>query len=136
MTALYPRKSDGLAPGTKVWRWRGQDYYGAADLAACVPCDIRTVYKHQRKYGNLDRLGAQVLKDGSGRAGNPRIVPVALEVDGVTYEWPSIRQTALALGWKTSSAQRCYQSTGRGRAKLVAAVAAWSKEKDKWNTPD
>lgn len=126
-----PRASDGLAPGTKVWRWRGQDYYGAADVANGANCTVARVYSHMRRYGNLDNLEPSPRTKSPGNA-TGKGKPVAIDIgDGVTYEWPSIRQLALSIGWATSSAQRCYQSTGRGRAKLVAAVAAWSKEQSK-----
>lgn len=120
------RKSDGLAPGTKIWRWRGQDYYGAADVAASVPCDVRTVYKHKRKYGHLENLG----DDENGRKINRALpIPVKMELDGKTYEWKSIRAMARDIGWTQASAQRCYNSTGRGRAKLEGAIIEWNARK-------
>lgn len=120
------RYSDGLWPGTKIWRWRDQDYYGAADVAASVPCDIRTVYKHKRKYGNLDKLG-----DEPGMRKMNRSLPIKVEIiiDGVTHKWKSIRAMAVDIGWTQASAQRCYNSDGRGRAKLEGAIIEWYARK-------
>lgn len=126
-----PRASDGLAPGTKIYRWNGQDYYGAADVAAEVPCPISRVHAHMYRYGNLDLL-TRVPREKM--RGNPtgKSKPVAIDIgDGVTYEWPSVRQMAISIGWTTSAAQRCVASSGRGREKLTKAVAQWAKEKVK-----
>lgn len=121
------RKSDGLAPGTKVWTWRDQDYFGASDLAAAVPCDVRTVYKHMRIHGNLDRLGSG---SGAGKQnGHDQRTAVKIELDGNTHEWTSIRAMARGIGWTQASAQRCIKSTGRGRRKLELAIIEWHAKK-------
>lgn len=124
------RKSDGLPPNTRMYTWRGETYFGAADVAAEVPCDVRTVYKHMRLYKNLDRLGLP-LACGGKRAGQPRIIPVSLTIEGVLREWPSLRALAKDIGWTQASVQRCYKSTGRGRAKLERAIDEWAKAQPK-----
>lgn len=112
-----PRASDGLMPKTRPYKWNGETYYGAAAVAAAVPCPISRVHAHMRKYKNLDNLKASPEKN----------TPVLLDIAGVKFEWPSIRQMAIAIGWTTSAAQRCYASKGRGRKKLEAAILAAAK---------
>lgn len=146
MTAVHPwslpvpkpkhphrvRKADGLAPGTKVYRWQGKDYYGAADLAAEIPCDVRTIYKHMRQHGNLDRLKSSKYVNGVLRAGRTRSTHAIVDLDdGRSFEWVSIREMAIALGLTTSTAQRRYHSpSGLGRTRLKQAAAAWAAKQE------
>ena len=120
------RASDGRKPGTKPYKWNGETYWGAAAVAAAVPCPVSRVNAHMRKYKNLNKL---TKAPGEKTRGNPsgKCTPVSLDIGGVKFEWPSIRQMAIAIGWTTSAAQRCYASKGRGRKKLEAAILAAGK---------
>lgn len=118
------RASDGLMPKTRAYYWNGGTYYGAAAVAAAVPCPISRVHAHMRRYKNLDKL---TRVPGEKTRERSATTPVLLDIGGVKFEWPSIRQMALAIGWSTSSAQRCYSSKGRGKKKLEAAILAAAK---------
>ena len=104
-------KEEGLGAGTKTYTWRGETYFGAADVAAEADCSRQAVYAHMRKYGNLDRLGDKNLPH-----------PRAKVVEVLGHRWASERAFARDLGVPVIQVQRWRRSGAKGVAKMEAAV--------------